>query len=383
MSGGVDSSVAAFLLQKEGYEVMGVFIDFIGGDKSEIEFRKAQEVAKKLGISIHKFDAQKEFKERIIDEFVNEYKNGITPNPCVICNSEMKFRILIEEANRLGIDKVATGHYACIEREFPISPSRLGEKIFCRSEADNLQFPNKVQIINSKCQEESDDSKQLRTKKCKLKIAKDDGKDQSYFLYRLNQEQLKRIIFPLGEYLKSEVREIAKENDFKIKTEEESQDVCFIANNDFVKFIGREIKNSPGDIVDKNGIKLGEHKGLHFYTIGQRKGINLGGNGPHYVIRKDKSRNQLIVSNNVEDLNCPDGIFEIKQANWIDSSLVFPLKAGVKTRYRSQQECAIINKKKEGVFEVKFEKNQKSITSGQSAVFFGSNGEVIGGGIII
>jgi len=366
MSGGVDSSVAALLLQKEGYEVEGIFIDFIGGEKSERDFQQAQKIAKKLDISIYKLDAQKIFKKKIIDKFVEDYENGITPNPCVFCNPEMKFKILIEEADKRGIEKVATGHYARLGREFPMT---------------NNQFPNKSQIQNSKL--ETEESHRSSVIGHHFFVARDKDKDQSYFLYRLNQAQLGRIIFPLGEYLKSEVREIANKNGFNIKNEEESQDVCFIADNDFNKFIAKKIADKPGKIVNKSGEILGEHKGLHFYTIGQRKGINLGGDGPYFVIKKDGKKNQLIVSNNPEDLNCPDASFVVKKTNWILSDLKFPLEAKVKVRYRSLEEYAIITKKRRGIYAVKLKENQKAVTSGQSAVFYSAEGSVWGGGIII
>ena len=365
MSGGVDSAVAAFLLQKEGYVVEGVFIDFIGGEKSRQDFQKAQTVAKKLKIPIYKFDAQKEFKEKIIDKFVADYARGVTPNPCVICNSEMKFRILIEEADRRGIEKVATGHYSRVRELKKIKKSH-------QSSVNSQQFADKEKV-----------SSELPITDYQLLIARDLSKDQSYFLYRLNQAQLERIIFPLGEYLKSEVREIAQVNNFELRDEKESQDICFIANNDFKNFIGKKIKDKSGEIVDKTGKKLGEHKGLHFYTIGQRKGINLGGDGPYYVIKKDGIKNQLVVSNNPEDLNCPDNYFEIGAVNWIFSDLAFPREAKVRVRYHSSEEYAIITEGKTGFYKVQLGKNQKAVTSGQSAVFYGDAGEVLGGGIII
>jgi len=347
MSGGVDSSVAAFLLQKEGYEVSGVFIDFIGGEKSERDFQKAQEVAKKLNIPIYKLDAVDIFKEKIIDKFVSDYADGITPNPCVMCNPQMKFKILIQEANKKEIIFISTGHYARV-RELKIIQSHQSSVI----------------------------SHQLF-------VARDSGKDQSYFLYRLTQEQLGRVIFPLGNYLKSEVRKIAKENNFEIKSQDESQDVCFISDNDFNKFISEKIENKPGDIVDLADKILGKHNGLHFYTIGQRKGINLGGDGPYYVVKKDLLGNKLIVSNNLESELIWRDVFEINNVNWISPELAFPLEAKVKVRYRNNEEYAIISRKDNEIYEVKLAQKQKAITSGQSAVFYLENGEVLGGGIII
>lgn len=365
MSGGVDSAVAVFLLQEEGYAVEGIFIDFVGGEKSKQDFGKARQVAEKLKIPIYKFDAQKEFKEKIIDKFVADYARGVTPNPCVICNPEMKFKILIEEADKLGIDKIATGHYARVQELKKIKKSH-------QSTVNSQQFADKEKV-----------SSELPITDYQLLIARDLSKDQSYFLYRLNQEQLERIIFPLGEYLKSEVREIAQVNNFELRDEKESQDICFIANNDFKNFIGKKIKDKSGEIVDKMGKKLGEHNGLHFYTIGQRKGINLGGDGPYYVIKKDGIKNQLVVSNNPEDLNCPDNYFEIGAVNWIFSDLAFPREAKVRVRYHSSEEYAIITEGKTGFYKVQLGKNQKAVTSGQSAVFYGDAGEVLGGGIII
>ncbi|MFZ2153895.1 MAG: tRNA 2-thiouridine(34) synthase MnmA [Candidatus Moraniibacteriota bacterium] len=384
MSGGVDSSVTALLLQKEGYEVSGVFLDFIGGDKSGKDFQKAQAVAKKLNISIDKIDAREIFKKEIIDKFVADYEKGITPNPCVFCNPEMKFKILIEEADKRKIQYVSTGHYArIVEYE---SSSMEHEEI------PNIkyQISNKFQISNlakrigdifeKKSQSLSVNYK-LETVNYSLSVARDHSKDQSYFLYRLTQEQLARIIFPLGDYLKSEVREIAKENGFEIKNEEESQDICFIANNDFGKFIGEKVINKPGEIVDKAGKTLGKHQGLHFYTIGQRKGINLGGDGPYFVIEKRLANNQLVVSNDIGDLACDE--FGIIKASWINSALKFPLLAKTVVRYHGQAEYATIEEDGMDSYRVKLKNNQRAITPGQSAVFYTEQGEVLGGGIIV
>jgi len=364
MSGGVDSSVVALLLQKEGYEAEGVFIDFIGGEKSERDFQKAKKIADKLKISIDKIDAREIFQKEIIDKFVADYKKGITPNPCVFCNPEMKFKILIDEADRRGVSYISTGHYARVGKFLVLSSQ------FTDGENLNLKTNNSLQ-----------------TKTYKLKTARDDSKDQSYFLYRLTQEQLSRIIFPLGDYLKTQVREIARENGFGIKDEEESQDVCFIADNDFNKFISEKIPNKPGKIVDNSGKVLGTHQGLHFYTIGQRKGINLGGDGPYFVVKKNLAKNNLIVANNFTESLWRDE-FEIKNVSWINTGLIFPLEAKVKIRYRTEEICAIIDEiegteNADRIYKVKLDQPQKAITPGQSAVFYSKEGEVLGGGIIV
>lgn len=397
MSGGVDSAVAVLLLQKESYQVEGLFIDFIGGDKSEKDFKKAQKVAHKLNVPIYKLDAQKIFKEKIIDKFVADYDAGITPNPCVACNPEMKFRILIEEANNRGINKVATGHYARVEKFLVYSPQFTEGEIsnFKFQISNKIQNPNVVQgsqfavqskkntQLNSENQEPITNNYPLPATSYQLTAARDSSKDQSYFLYRLNQEQLAKTIFPLGDYLKSEVREMAIEAGLEIKNEKESQDICFITNNDFNKFIADKIKNKPGNIVDIEGRILGVHSGLHFYTIGQRKGINLGGDGPYYVTRKDKTKNELVVTNNIEDNSLVRDSFQIKNTNWILKDLRFPLRAKVRSRYHSQLEYAIIDKEDGDIYKVILDKKQKAITSGQSAVFYLDPDVVLGGGIII
>ncbi|EKE20840.1 MAG: tRNA (5-methylaminomethyl-2-thiouridylate)-methyltransferase [uncultured bacterium] len=403
MSGGVDSSVVALLLQKEGYEAEGVFIDFIGGEKSERDFQKAKKIADKLKISIDKIDAREIFQKEIIDKFVADYKKGITPNPCVFCNPEMKFKILIKEADKRGINKVATGHYARVMNHESLSMEQGKQdtryKIQDTSKFQSLNLELKTNDHSPHLLFNSPSAPPLKLRATRgqrggeddcfgLSKARDDSKDQSYFLYRLTQEQLSRIIFPLGDYLKSEVRKIAEENNFGIKDEEESQDVCFIADNDFNKFISEKIPNKPGKIVDNSGKVLGTHQGLHFYTIGQRKGINLGGDGPYFVVKKNLAKNNLIVANNFTESLWRDE-FEIKNVSWINPSFATDnLEAKVKIRYRTEEIYAIISEvnAKEGadkIYKVKLDQPQKAITPGQSAVFYSKEGEVLGGGVII
>ncbi len=335
LSGGVDSSVTALLLQKEGYEVEGVFLDFWKSAKSADGFVSAQKVADFLGIKLHKVDAREEFKKAIVNEFIEEYRAGRTPNPCVICNPQMKFKVLLAEAEKRKADFVATGHYAQIKKE---------------------------------------------TDNCRLLRAKDETKDQSYFLHRLNQKQLKKIIFPLGEYLKTEVREIARKAGLPTARRKESQDVCFIEQDNFADFLKKYIKNKEGEIADKNGNVLGKHYGLHFYTIGQRRGIDLGGDGPYYVIKKDIKNNRLIVSNRKDDLLIDK--FLVENVSWISPDIQFPLEAKIKIRYHSDFVRGIIESESASKeVRVKLFKPQKAITSGQSAVFYADE-EALGGGII-
>jgi len=346
MSGGVDSSVAAALLKKEGFEVIGVFLKFWkeGDDNenrccsSESE-RMAREVANKIGIPFYVFNAEREFKAKVVDYFLEEYKKGRTPNPCIICNKEIKFEFLLKKAFSWGAEFIATGHYA-------------------------------------------------RIKNGRLLKGVDKNKDQSYFLWRLNKKYLDRILFPVGEYTKPEIRKLAQK--FRLPTAKtlESQEICFVKNkvNSFIK---EYLKTKPGKIIDTKGKIIGEHQGLWFYTIGQRKGLGIP-QGPWFVIDKNFKKNILIVSNNPADLERKE--LTASDVNWL-SSFKLPNKATAKIRYQSRfakvrilPNRAVLRcqqgfqKRKESV-RVIFQTKQKAITPGQSVVFYKGQ-EVVGGGII-
>jgi tRNA-uridine 2-sulfurtransferase len=344
MSGGVDSSTVALLLKNKGYDVQGLFLDFFNSKKN---IEEAEKVSKKIGIPIEILDISKYFKKKVINYFIDELKKGNTPNPCVVCNKEIKYKILFEKMLAFKADFVATGHY-----------SRIIEH-----ETHNMEH------------------------EFSLFEAKDKTKDQSYFLYKLSQKQLSKILFPLGDYNKIEVRKIAKKFGLHVHDKRESQDICFIPEKGYDTFLRKSIKKlKKGNICDSKGNILGIHEGLPFYTIGQRKGIKLGGNGPYYVIRKDFDKNRLIVGNKKELFASEMGL---KEVNWIGTKPIFPFKALIRTRYRSPLAHAIIepqNTKREAhnaIYKVKFDKPQSAITPGQSAVFYSEKGEVLGGGTII
>lgn len=348
MSGGVDSSVAAALLKQAGFDVVGIFMKFWkDGQASQnrccsVESEKlARVVAKEIGIPFYVLNVEKEFKNKVVDYFIKEYKKGNTPNPCVVCNKEIKFGFLIKKALSLGADFIATGHYA-------------------------------------------------RIKNGKLLKGADKEKDQSYFLWRLGQKQLNRVLFPVGGYTKSEVRKLAKK--FKLSTAEapESQEVCFVQNttNEFLK---KYLKMKPGKIADLEGEVLGQHNGLWFYTVGQRKGLELP-QGPFYVVDKDFKKNILIVSKNVKDLNRKELI--AGDVNWIlpqklsrqgrGSSMALPsgpINSEVKIRYKSDFAKARISKIENNKVKITFWEPQKAITPGQSVVFYRGK-ELLGGGAI-
>ena len=346
MSGGVDSSVAAAILKKDGLNVIGVFMKFWAEPEKnsligawnrccspEAENR-ARKVASILDIPFYVFNFEKEFKKKIVDYFLIEYEKGRTPNPCVVCNKEIKFGLLLEKTLSLGRDYIATGHYARIQRK--------KERI------------------------------------CLLKV-KDKEKDQSYFLWQLNQEQLKRILFPIGNFTKNQVRNLAKKFKLPVLNIPESQEICFIQTtiNDFLE---RHLKTKTGKIVDIEGKTIGQHQGLYFYTIGQRKGIKLAG-GPFYVLDKNFEKNFLIVTKNEKDLYKKELIAE--NVNWISGKIPkLPLKVKTKIRYRHVASAATIyppipNTK----YKILFKRPQRAITPGQSVVFFKGQ-EVLGGGII-
>ena len=363
MSGGVDSSVAAALLKKQGFDVVGVFMKFwhdrrsLGGVgngenrccsiKSE---KLARLVAKQLEIPFYVLNVEKEFKKSVVDYFLEEYKKGNTPNPCVVCNKEIKFGFLIKKALSLGAEFLATGHYA-----------RLATKY--------------------------EKGTNIRKKEFKLLKGKDKNKDQSYFLWQLNQKQLNHILFPVGEYTKSEVRKLAKK--FKLPTAQtpESQEVCFVQNatNGFLK---KYLKTKPGKIMNTEGKVLGRHQGLWFYTIGQRKGIEVQ-QGPYFVVDKDIKKNILIVSKDQKDLEKKELI--AGDVNWIAKQKL-PVSAEIKIRYKSDFAKAKIFELGNKKIKIVFVKPQKAITPGQSAVFYapvrslqakeGKGGQLLGGGVI-
>ena len=362
LSGGVDSAVSAALLKKQGFDVFGVhfcFFDPPKAGKADGSLKKAKLVAEKLNIPLEIVDARKEFKKKIIDYFIQAYKKGITPNPCVVCNREMKFALLFEMLKKYKADFMATGHYARIKREFSIF---------------NFQFSN--------------NSKISKFQNVKLLQATDKSKDQSYFLYRLSQNNLSRIIFPLGTLKKTEVRKLAKKFKLPIFGEKESQDVCFLAGTDINSFLKKYLKPKSGNIVDESGKILAKHKGLPFYTIGQRKGIEIGGGGPYFVIGKNLKKKELAVSNDPTKLLVKK--FEVNQVNWAnkgnwgnkgDRLGKYILQAHVQIRYHSEKIPAIIRLSKSGKLVIETKKPLRAVTPGQSTVFY-KKGEVLGGGVI-
>ena len=343
ISGGVDSAVALALLKKNNYVVEAIFLRLTdNSQKTKESVKDAKKICKILNVSLQIKDARTSFKKTIIKYFLCEYAKGNTPNPCVFCNEQIKFKLLLEFAQKLKFDFVATGHYAKIKK------IKTGEKI-----------------------------------KYKLFAGASEKKEQSYFLYRLGQKQLAKILFPLGDYQKDAVRELAKKFNLPNFAKTDSQDVCFMRDNNLEEFLRKKIKLTKGKIVDTEKKVIGEHRGLALYTLGQRKGIEIGGTGPYFVVAKDLKKNLLVVTNNPNHPKLHQSKVALKQLSWTDACPKLPLAILVQTRYHNFLESAIIKTDEaKKTYWLEFKKPQKAVASGQSAVFYAKNGEILGGGII-
>jgi tRNA-specific 2-thiouridylase len=338
MSGGVDSSVAAALLKQQGHEVIGVTMKLADNKNNQNAITDARKVTEKLGIPHHVVDLHDIFKRTIIADFCREYSLGRTPNPCVLCNRHIKFGILWEKAKGLGADFLTTGHYARIEK------TKRGVYL--------------------------------------LKKGKDKHKDQSYFLCQLTQEQLERSLFPIGDLIKDRVRKIAKEMGLPVASRPESQEICFVADDDHARFLKEhyrgEIKMGP--ILDWQGKKLGEHKGIMFYTIGQRKGLGITATEPLYVTAIEPEKNAIIAGTKEQTYSSE---LIADNINWITESMSKkPIKVKTRIRYRHPEAESTVSIIDENSVQVKFAKPQMAITPGQAVVFYDGD-TVIGGGRII
>lgn len=337
MSGGVDSSVAAFLLKEQGFDCLGATMSLIKKDNSDIS--DAKSICDKIGMPFYVFDFADEFKSYVIDEFVNAYTLGKTPNPCIFCNKNLKFSQMLKKADEFNCELLATGHYARVE------------------------FDEKTQ-------------------KYQLKKAADPAKDQSYVLYMLTQEQLKRVRFPLGEYSKPQIRAIADEHGFVTAHKSDSQDICFIPDGDYAKYIESYLGRSfpSGDFVLRDGTVLGSHKGIINYTLGQRKGLGIAYTKPLFVLEIDTENNRVVLGDN-EDLFTDT--LRAKNINIISGdSLEKPVRCKAKVRYKHTEQDAEAFVDSDGILNVKFDVPQRAITKGQAVVLYDGD-TVIGGGEII
>ena len=347
MSGGVDSSVAALLLIQQGYEVEGLFMKNWEEDDSEEyctateDLADAQSVSDDLGIPLHTVNFSGEYWDHVFEYFLEEYRSGRTPNPDIMCNKEIKFKAFLDYALDLGADFIATGHYARIDRS---------------------------------------------SKELKMLKGLDNNKDQTYFLYTLQQHQLIKSLFPIGELEKSKVREIAKKAGFDTATKKDSTGICFIGERKFTEFLQRFLPAQPGKIVNPDGEIIGNHQGLMYYTLGQRQGLGIGGlktsnDEPWFVVDKDMENNQLIAGQGHNHQLLLKQQLSASQLHWVDGKAPadnFSCKA--KIRYRQEEQaCKVVVNGDNCI--VCFDEKQRAITPGQSLVFY--DGETcLGGGII-
>jgi tRNA-specific 2-thiouridylase len=349
MSGGVDSAVAAARLIKDGYDVTGIFLHFWkeeGGEgKAENKccslqaLSDARAVARRLGIQLHALDFRDAFKNNVVDDFLAGYAKGETPNPCVVCNRKVKIGKLLQYALALGFDYVATGHYLKIKK--------VGARY-------------------------------------RLYRARDKNKDQTYFLYTFNQKQLAHLLFPLADYTKPQVRLMAKRGGLPVAEKSESQEICFIPGKHHNDFLKKYLDLIPGDIkLLEDDKTIGRHQGLALYTIGQRRGIEIGGTGPYYAAKFDRKKNILYVVKDFNDEILYKKGLLAKNVNWLNGlEPKLPFNCSVVIRYRHPAvKCAVVGKIRRG-YKVIFKEKQRAVTPGQSAVFYKGE-EVLGGGIIV
>ena len=355
MSGGVDSSVAAWLLKQQGYDVVGVFMKNWEDDdddeycSSRQDLVDAASVADVIGIELDAVNFAAEYRERVFGLFLRDYAAGRTPNPDVLCNSEIKFRAFLDHALALGADRIATGHYARVRRD----------------------AQGRVELMK----------------------ALDVTKDQTYFLHRLTQAQLAPVLFPLGELTKRDVRAIARREGLPTYAKRDSTGICFIGERPFREFLGRYLAHTPGPIEDDRGRTLGRHVGLSFYTLGQRKGIGIGGvkerkaarggadHAPWFVARKDVERNTLVVVQGHDHPWLQSCALLADEASWIAGSAPAPGRYAARTRYRQADAACRFAPQGADAFQLDFDAPQWAVTPGQSAVLY--DGDVcLGGGVI-
>ncbi|MBE0684384.1 MAG: tRNA 2-thiouridine(34) synthase MnmA [Anaerolineaceae bacterium] len=345
VSGGVDSSVVAAMLAEQGYPIIGVMLHLWSEAGKECEnkcctpqsMEEARKSAQTIGYPFHVIDAAEIFRKQIVQYFLDEYGKGKTPNPCVVCNKDIKWGLLFDKLDEFGADYLATGHYVRLEKE--------------------------------------------KDSKVKVLKAKDTLKDQSYVMCMLQQEQLQKTMFPLGNMLKTEVRELARKYDLPMAEKKDSQDLCFVSDDSYRDFLLRNAPDiaQPGDIMDRHGNKVGQHQGLAFYTIGQRKGIRIAAPEPLYVLEKNATENILVVGSS-DDLNQKKVM--VKDVNWISGEIPLSrFEADVKIRYKADYQRSEITPQDQAKVIIEFDKPVRDATPGQYAVFY-EDDELLGGGEI-
>ena len=364
MSGGVDSSLTAALLVEQGYDVTGVYMKNWTQDMPGLkcpwaeDLADAKRVAVHLGIDFEVFDFQNEYKQKVVDYMIDEYRAGRTPNPDIMCNQEVKFRLFLDMALEHGADMIATGHYAKVEYgrwSMEDSESQLNVA------NDTLNSNSHIPIA-------------------KLLQAADTNKDQTYFLYRVTGEALAKTMFPLGEYTKPEVRKMARERGLTTASKPDSQGICFVGQIGIRDFLSEYVEQEPGAIIDKqSGERVGTHDGAIFYTLGQRHGLDVGGGLPYYVVGKDMDKNEVYVSRNLSDESLWRKEVKLDSIHWINPDFSFPnpeTPLQIRIRHRAPLVTANLSGDTLRLGEL-----QRAVTAGQSIVMY-RHGVCLGGGIV-
>ena len=348
MSGGVDSSVSAWLLMRQGYQVEGLFMkNWEEDDTAEYcsaseDLADAQQVCDRLGIPLHTVNFSSEYWDQVFEYFLHEYRIGRTPNPDIMCNREIKFKAFLDHAQTLGARRIATGHYV-----------------------QTREHDGRVELLRGL----------------------DGNKDQSYFLYALNQYQLEHALFPVGELDKGEVRDIARREGFVVHDKKDSTGICFIGERKFRDFLQRFLPAQPGEIYSSDGVRLGTHTGLMYYTIGQRQGLGIGGtepgnDDPWYVVAKEMAHNRLVVAQGVDNPLLFRDRCRVTDLHWIGATAdTLPFECSAKIRYRQQDSSCRITLIDGGCAEIEFAEPQRAVTPGQALVLY-QGAVCLGGGTI-
>jgi tRNA-specific 2-thiouridylase len=375
MSGGVDSSLTAALLVEQGYDVTGVYMKNWTQDLPGMhcpwadDLADAKRVAVQLGIDFKVFDFENEYKHKVVDYMIDEYKLGRTPNPDVMCNQEVKFKLFLDAAIKDGADMIATGHYARIQREQRVTTSGAAPDsasvIARESGADSSAGP-------------ADPPKRSRSG---LRMAVDTNKDQTYFLYRVTGAALAKTLFPLGEFTKPQVRDMAEKRGLFTAGKKDSQGICFVGKVGIREFLSQYVTQKPGNIVDKQtGKVLGRHDGAIFYTLGQRHGLEVGGGLPYYVVGKDMDKNEVYVTTNLDDETLWKKTAMLTSVHWINN-VPADGQYHIRVRHRAPLVAAQIHSNDDGTLNLTLPDSQRAIAAGQSVVIYDGDA-VLGGGIV-
>lgn len=376
MSGGVDSSVTAAILLEQGYDVTGVYMknwsqDLPGFDCPwKEDYQDAKRVAVQLGIPFKMYDFEKEYRDKVVDYMLDGYKAGLTPNPDIMCNQEVKFKLFLNAALEDGADMIATGHYARIKHG-EAGPAGRSTPSANHPEADVAAGVAPPPVTHNTISSGSE-----------LLTGLDKNKDQSYFLYRVTEEALDKTLMPIGDYEKPQIRAMAQKLGLATAEKKDSQGICFVGKVGIKEFLQQFVTTEPGSIIDQYGHNLGEHDGALFYTIGQRHGLNVGGGLPYYVVGKDMDKNEVYVTTDLQDERLWKQTLNLTSLHWINGAPDPDGTYQVRTRYRAPLvKVTGLQFTGKDVLQLDLSEEVRAITPGQSAVIYDSD-RVVGGGIV-